>query len=544
MRVGMAGGYSAAFSTMHALGLAPYSSTSATLLQQTRAMAPASASGRSVVILGGGISGLVSAYELRKLGYKCTVLEARNRPGGRNWTLRDGDTVRFTDGTKQNVSWRSGNYMNAGPARLPSIHKTMLGYCRELGVPLEVEVNTTRSSLMLNRNVFDGKPVEQRAVINDMRGYISELLAKCVNKKALNEDLSADDQEKLLAFLRTYGDLGANDKFIGSERSGLSQWPGAGLQEAKLRAPLEFKSLLNSRFWPATMFEEENDMQATMFQPVGGMDRIPHAFAAKLDGIVQYGTQVTEIRRTTRGVRIGYTHKGAHHSIAADYCFCALPLTILQKTPNDFSPQVKQAISQTSYDDAFKIAWEAQRFWERDNNIYGGISWITDNAPPEWWLSNDPISLIWYPSGHLFSETGVLIGGYAVENKSPLSKLNTIQKKLDASRLAIERLHPGRGKELDKPIYINWGRIPFNEGSWVSDATPAASQLRSIDYYKGPYNQLIQPDGPFFFVGDHCSHIIGWQEGAALSSLRAIQQLGEQTKAASLRTGSMQKSTV
>jgi monoamine oxidase len=39
--------------------------------------------GTKVVILGDGIAGLVSAYEMGKLGYSCTVLEARTRPGGR-----------------------------------------------------------------------------------------------------------------------------------------------------------------------------------------------------------------------------------------------------------------------------------------------------------------------------------------------------------------------------------------------------------------------------------------------------------------------------
>ena len=41
------------------------------------------------------------------------------------------------------IKWEDGNYQNLGPARLPSTHWTMLGYCRELGVPLEVEINTS-----------------------------------------------------------------------------------------------------------------------------------------------------------------------------------------------------------------------------------------------------------------------------------------------------------------------------------------------------------------------------------------------------------------
>jgi NADPH-dependent 2,4-dienoyl-CoA reductase/sulfur reductase-like enzyme len=58
--------------------------------------------GKKVVILGGGIAGLVSAYELRKAGFECTILEAHNRPGGRNWTIREGTKVEFIDGTVQN----------------------------------------------------------------------------------------------------------------------------------------------------------------------------------------------------------------------------------------------------------------------------------------------------------------------------------------------------------------------------------------------------------------------------------------------------------
>src|SRR5471030_2964425 len=51
--------------------------------------------GASVLILGAGLAGLTAALELRKAGYKVQVLEFNSRPGGRNWTLRGGDT--FTE---------------------------------------------------------------------------------------------------------------------------------------------------------------------------------------------------------------------------------------------------------------------------------------------------------------------------------------------------------------------------------------------------------------------------------------------------------------
>ena len=82
MRVGQVGGYSAAFATMQSLGLMPMKGQ---MVEPIRAAAGVG-KGVKVVVLGGGIGGLVSAYEMKKLGYDVTVLEARERPGGRNWT--------------------------------------------------------------------------------------------------------------------------------------------------------------------------------------------------------------------------------------------------------------------------------------------------------------------------------------------------------------------------------------------------------------------------------------------------------------------------
>ncbi|MBS1564762.1 MAG: NAD(P)-binding protein, partial [Bacteroidetes bacterium] len=41
-----------------------------------------------IIILGAGLAGMACAYELKKLGYDCTILEARERSGGRLHTIR------------------------------------------------------------------------------------------------------------------------------------------------------------------------------------------------------------------------------------------------------------------------------------------------------------------------------------------------------------------------------------------------------------------------------------------------------------------------
>ena len=96
MRVGDAGGFGAAFATMQSLGLMPMAASAASVPDL-----PADAGkGVKAVVLGGGIAGLVAAYEMGKAGFQCTLLEAQERPGGRIWTIRNGTTVEFSDGTK------------------------------------------------------------------------------------------------------------------------------------------------------------------------------------------------------------------------------------------------------------------------------------------------------------------------------------------------------------------------------------------------------------------------------------------------------------
>lgn len=178
-RVAQAGGYGTAFMTMHSLGLFGMVETGQ---QQNFPLPPSTGRGTRVIILGAGIAGLVSAYEMRRAGFDCTVLEARERPGGRNWTLRRGSKLVLNDGTSQECTFDEGNYFNCGPARLPSVHKNMLGYCNELGVALEVEVNSSRSAMLQNDAVFGGKPIRLAQAVNDTRGHVAELLAKCVQK--------------------------------------------------------------------------------------------------------------------------------------------------------------------------------------------------------------------------------------------------------------------------------------------------------------------------------------------------------------------------
>jgi monoamine oxidase len=506
-QVGSVGGYRATYLSMQALGL-----LSTAAVAEPLTLRKGETHGTKVVILGAGVAGLSAAYELGKAGYDCTILEARDRVGGRNWSIRRGTRLEMTDGTRQVCEFDPEMYWNAGPARIPSAHQAVLGYCKELGVPLEVEVNTSRGARLYNPAANGGKPIEMRQAHNDVRGEISELLGKALNRGALDAELTADDKERMAAFLRTYGDLGPDLVFNGSTRSGYATLPAAGDQAGEQRDPMALRTLLDIDMWGAVMFEEGFDFQATMFQPVGGMDRIPMAFAKKLGPVVRLMSEVTAIRRRNDGVTIAYTDKrsGRRNALDAAYCIVTIPLKVLEPIDNDFSTPCVAAIRGIVYGNAIKIAWQSRRFWEIDDQIYGGISWV-----------KGPTALVWYPSDRLFSQKGILLGAYA--NRATVDELaaKPLREQFELSRAAIEGLHPGHGHELEKPMAIAWSKVPYSLGIAARYQTD----------HDANYAVLSEPDGPFYFAGEHLSHVGAWQEGAMLSARRAINMLDQHRRA-------------
>jgi monoamine oxidase len=505
--IAAAGGYPATFLAMQALGLLPRASAEPLRLERgvrhrTR-----------VVVLGAGMAGLSAAYELSRAGYLCTVIEARDRSGGRNWTIRQGTDVRMLDGTSQRCGFDSGLYWNAGPARIPAQHQMLLGYCRELGVRLEVEVNATRSAELVNPAANGGRPIQMRQAINDTRGAVAELLAKAIGRGSLDQELTQHDRERVLTFLRQYGDLNPDLLYRGSSRSGYRILPDAA-QSGVPRDPISLQVLLNEDLWNGVVFEDLIDQQATMFQPVGGMDRIPAAFAARLEGVIRHNCEVTAIRRDGQGVRVEYRNvsTGDRSAVDAQFCIATIPAAVLAKIPADFSPPYRQALAGFEYADSVKVAWQARRFWEQDYGIYGGISWV-----------HGATSMVWYPSADLFSDQGILIGAYTSGDLGAWLSAKPLQDQFQLSRQAVERLHPGHGDELRRPMSIAWSKIPYSLGEGARHSeNPAPEQ-----------SLLSRPDGPFYFAGDYLSPLGTWQESAVASARHAINLLDERRRASS-----------
>src|SRR6202140_2809899 len=151
--------------------------------------------GASVLVLGAGLAGMTAALELRKAGYKVQVLEFNSRPGGRNWTLRGGDSFTELGGEKQTCEFEQGLYVN--PA--------LLDYCKRFGVALEPFIQLNHNALLHGVKAFGGVPQRIRDIKTDFQGQISELLAKATQQGRLDEAVSKVDREILLQALRSWG---------------------------------------------------------------------------------------------------------------------------------------------------------------------------------------------------------------------------------------------------------------------------------------------------------------------------------------------------
>lgn len=504
-RIGAVGGYGAAYSVMTTLGLMAVPAKAAPL------QLPATlGAGKRVVVLGGGIAGLVATYELERAGFKVTLLEARDRLGGRNWTLRNGSKVEMVGEADQTVSFSEGLYMNAGPARIPSHHQGLLGYCDKLGVPLEVEVNASRSALIWSEGSNGGQPIQMRQGVSDTRGHISELLAKAIRKGALDQELTAADREKLLPFLRFYGDLDESMAFKGSERSGMTQLPGAGPQLSVKRTPLSLKDLLANEQLRQTLFEEQLVQQATMFQPVGGMDRIPAAFERAIKSPVIRNAEVLQIRQAPAAVTVAWLDRasGAERTTRADFAIVTIPLNILAGIDSNFDPAVKAAIADVPFGYSNKIGFDAPRFWEQQQ-IYGGISWVGGET-----------NMVWYPSNGMHAARGMLLACYASGDVAKSLAARPMAEQIAIAKTAVGHLHPGHAGDLSRPAVVNWSKIPFNLGPWPAwVGSGRASEGSMVD---AGFRLLNAPHGRVYFSGAHLSQLPSWQEGAVSAAQRTL----------------------
>ncbi len=550
-----------------------------------------SLNGKHVVIIGSGVGGLATAYELlaHNSDVKVTVLEARDRTGGRCLTLRTGDTL--TEDKNSDLYSSPGNtqvvrferpvgdsepYLNAGPGRIPSSHKRLLDYLRRFGVEVEIYVMASESNMTQMQGGPDGdKPVVNRQLTHNTRGWIAQMVYKHAEQLLGDSAKDKNRVEQLRSLMVTFGDLtpdgryvvgtskpGEDDTVDVSDRAGFIELPG--VRPGEIAPAFTLDQLLSSEYWKKTRFYQPVDFlwQPTLFQPVGGMDRVQHAFSqqvATLGGVVHLNSPVTKIDYDDATRQFVIYADGHEAPFRADYCFSNAAIPFLQRTLSErlqgtdkqrgFSDEFKQALQAVYKAQAnpveikrflactTKVGWQADRtLWQgkpfhthTDSEgltvttcedpeigvvpIYGGISW-TEHA----------ITQIWYPSEAYHDRKGVLTGAYNFSKNAACAGRMSVEERLEEARAGAALFSKEFADGLEHGVAIAWQNMAHIKGGWA--------QWSNVTNSVHHYNHIIQGTGvdgaknpSFFIVGDQVSSLPGWQEGAIASALNAISRL-------------------
>ena len=153
---------------------------------------------------------------------------------------------------------------------------------------------------------------------------------------------------------------------------------------------------------------------------------------------------------------------------------------------------MQAAIASAAYDGATKIGLQfKRRFWEQDDEIYGGRSW-----------TDQEFGQVVYPSHGFHAARGVLVG-YSLDFKGTMRQRSPDERQ----RLALEqgaRVHPQYPAEFETAFSVSWPRVPWNRGSWRSESHEATEALAA----------LRQPDRRVYFAGDYMTDMSSWMQGA------------------------------
>ena len=447
---------------------------------------------KTVTIIGAGMAGLSAAYELNKAGFQVTVLEARNRVGGRVYSLSE---------------FSNGLVIEAGAEYIDENHKRMLAYVKEFGLSV-------------------GKAGSWQGQTGDWAAF--------GNKKGrLNDasvwgfDLSAqyDDMWGIIAKL---SDLVSDPNDPASspdakEMDSKSAWDWIDEQDVSPEAKMLFRIHIRSEYTcepedfsfldlarNSKMYYSDRDSSAwpIAYRVVEGNDQIPQNIAKRLPDL-RLNAAVESINVQADGVTVKYKQIDSFHTVHSDYAVLATPLTVARLI--DFNSSLpaehQKMIQEVSYGAVTKVMIEyRKRFWnERGWN--GRMN------------TDDAIGYTWEATNHLEGEHGVITAYTGANPAVELSKLSDTER-IKTAINSIEKVFPGSSELVVNAATMAWVNEPYSRCSYMALAPNEVTA-----YWK----TLSTPVGRLYFAGEHATPIQGFMEGAVESGQRAAKEIIERS---------------
>jgi monoamine oxidase len=375
-----------------------------------------------IVIVGAGAAGLMAARELARAGKKVTILEARERCGGRIHPLPASQFGYPADGGAEFVHGEA------------PVTRALL---REAGLLLQ-EIEGQQWS-------FDGAKLSREDRHDPHEAELHAVLGE------LKDDLTVAD------FLRRH--------FAGSEYDRL-RYSIERMVEGYDAADPERASILALR---EEWMDGEHRIQARI---VGGYGALIEFLAAECRGhgaTIRFGCVVSDITEDGGAVVVRCANGEAH---GCDRVIVTVPLPLLRDIALPAAARAKAAAADAiGFGSVIKILLRFARPWwcEQKPDLADMIFLLSDQAIPVWWTR--------YPDQH-----PVLTGWFGGPRTAELHGLGQ-QALIDAGLASLATIfglpREDVARDLVAATATNWAHDPFARGAY-SWATPRSREAQAI----------------------------------------------------------------
>ena len=452
--------------------------------------------GRRVVVLGAGLAGLVAADELTKAGFEVVILEARSRPGGRVFTMREP----FSDNL----------YAEAGAARIQDTHEYTLKYVKEFNLTLDPFFPTDGASVSVVRGKRFVLPAGKRL---DLSQLPLEFTA---------EERKTDQIRNLVKYLFSHVGKFGNPAQAGWTPPDAAQFEMSigdfmrrqGASEAMVEFGLlghDLGGMSAMQFLRDTALGISTKL---FFKIRGGNDQLPKAFAKKLADKILYGAPVVRIEQDARAARVVYLQAGSPQTITGDFIVCTIPLPVLRRVEifPALSAEKRRAIDEIDYLAMARVFLQSRRRFWRGCNETGFAT------------TDDPLDIRDYTRDQ--PGTRGILGAYTSGRMALKVTYQTEQERARMMLELFERVHPGIRENFETAASHSWVSDPWSLGAAIEFK---AGQLTAFDRF------LRLPENRIHFAGEHTSVWNGWMNGALESGIRAATEIKSSTMTTLIR---------
>jgi monoamine oxidase len=453
-----------------------------------KGLGPSSGPPRKVIVIGGGMAGLVASYELARAGHEPFVLEARSRVGGRVYTMRE--------------PFAPGLHAEIGAMRLPLSHRLTMAYVQRFGLKTyPFTLSNPRAYLYLHGRRYrrgEARPEDLgfQVAPHQMGKGAAELVAEIL--RPLHEKLTLEGEDAWTEIVVQY------DHYSLREFLEAQTWPEEAIEMVGVMSGVETR--MNDSF--IEFLRGTLDFGGALVQVEGGTDNLPNAFLPHLKGRVRLGARVTQLEQTPEKVVVHFITAAGHSTMEGDYAILTLPFAVLRhiEVSPAFSRPKQRAIRQLNYDASTKIFFQcSRRFWEEDEDIHGGGT-LTDLA----------VRNIYYPEHGMDTGRGVILASYTWGQDAMRWGALDPEERIRQAIENMAEIHPQILDTFEVGASYAWHDDEFAGGVGALFDPGQETLLRDA---------INQPEGRYFFAGEHTSIYRRWIQGAVESGLRAAWEV-------------------